>query len=273
MAGPFGFNGRILRIDLSALSSSVEVPNDAFWRIYGGGGLLATHYLLNETPPGIDAFDPENLLVLASSVVAGQPYAGLARFTAAAKSPLTGGIGEARAEGPFGAALKRSGYDAIVIRGAAKRPVRIAIADGTVSFHDASDLWGLRVQETEDRLAGLVPSDGVSATIGPAGENRVRFASIVSARSYQAARMGLGAVMGSKNLKAVTISGGALPPVADPQKCAAMTESYRKRMADNPLTRWQLEPPGFAAWVELHGIDAALCTYNYRDSAFEHASA
>jgi aldehyde:ferredoxin oxidoreductase len=273
MAGPFGFNGRILRIDLSALSSSVEVPDDAFWRIYGGGGLLATHYLLKETPPGIDAFDPENLLVLASSVVAGQPYAGLARFTAAAKSPLTGGIGEARAEGPFGAALKRSGYDAIVIRGAATRPVRIAIADGNVSFHDASDLWGLRVQETEDRLAGLVPPDGVSATIGPAGENRVRFASIVSARSYQAARMGLGAVMGSKNLKAVTISGGTLPAVADPRKCAAMTESYRKRMVHNPLTRWQLEPPGFAAWVELHGIDAALCTYNYRDSAFDHASA
>ena len=273
MTERFGYNGKILRIDLDTRTSSVEEPGELFWRLYGGGGLLAVHHLLKETPPGIDAFDPRNLLVLTSSVVAGQPYAGLARFTAAAKSPLTGGIGEALSEGPFGAALKRSGYDAIIVRGAATEALRIAIVDGTVSFHDASDLWGLSVQATEDRLAELVPPDSVSATIGPAGENRVRFASIVSARSYQAARMGLGAVMGSKRLKAISISGGKLPAVADPAKCAAMTESYRQRMVDNPLTRWQLDPPGFAAWVELHGIDAALCTYNYRDSAFEHASA
>ena len=273
MTALFGYNGKILHVDLGSRTSTVEEPDERFWRTYAGGGLLAAHYLLKETPAGIDAFDPRNLLILTSSVVAGQPYAALARFTAAAKSPLTGGIGEALSEGPFGAALKRSGYDAIIVRGAATGPLRIAIDDGVVSFHDASDLWGLSVQKTEDRLEGLLPADSVSATIGPAGENRVRFASIVSGRAYQAARLGLGAVMGSKRLKAISITGGTLPPVADPAKCAAMTESYRQRMVDNPLTRWQLNPPGFADWVELHGIDAALCTYNYRDTAFDHVSA
>ena len=92
----FGYHGKLLHVDLTAQRAWVEEPNDRFWRIYGGGGLLATYYLLRECSPGIDAFDPANLFILTSSVVAGHPYAGLARYTAAAKSPLTGGIGETR---------------------------------------------------------------------------------------------------------------------------------------------------------------------------------
>jgi aldehyde:ferredoxin oxidoreductase len=263
-----GFNGRILHIDLDTLSTEIEEPDPSFWRLYGGGGLLATSYLLKMTPSGLDAFDPKCLLIFTSSVVAGHPYAGLARFTVAGKSPLTGGIGEARCEGPFGAWLKRSGFDAIVVKGAAKEPTRISIADGLVSFHEASDLWGRKVQATVDALEAQIGSEFGSAVIGPAGENRVRFASVVSERSYQASRAGMGAVMGSKLLKAITISGGALPPVADPGRCEVMTASYAERMRKNPLTLWQLEPPGFSAWVQLHGLDAALCSYNYRDSEF-----
>ena len=97
-----GYNGKILHVDLDSLSFEIEEPDPNFWRLSGGGGLLATYYLLKMTPPRVDAFDPRNLLIFTSSVVAGQPYAGLARFTVAGKSPLTGGIGEARCEGPFG---------------------------------------------------------------------------------------------------------------------------------------------------------------------------
>ena len=104
----FGYHGKILHIDLSTRASWLEQPDERFWRIYGGGGLLAVCLLLKHCLPGMDAFDPRNLLILTSSVVAGHPYAGLARFTAAAKSPLTGGIGEARAEGPFGLADRKS---------------------------------------------------------------------------------------------------------------------------------------------------------------------
>src|SRR3972149_5198048 len=133
MSGPidrFGYHGKVLHVDLAAQRSWVEQPGDRFWRIYGGGGLLATYYLLRDCPPGIDAFDPANLLILTSSVVAGHPYAGLARYTVAAKSPLTSGIGEARCEGPFGVALQGSGVDSLVFPGGAARPPVVVIEDG-----------------------------------------------------------------------------------------------------------------------------------------------
>jgi aldehyde:ferredoxin oxidoreductase len=269
---PFGYHGKVLHIDLKARQVWTEEPEDTFWRIYGGGGLLATYYLLRNSPRGVDALSPGNLLILTSSVMAGHPYAGLARFTAVGKSPLTGGVGETRCEGPFGMALKGSGVDALVFYGAAERPTVVSIEDGQVAFHDAEALWGKRVSETVDALEAQFGADIHTAVIGPAGEQLVRYASIVSERSYQAARMGMGAVMGSKNLKAVVIRGEHRPPVAHPERCAALTESYRARMTENPLTRWQLEPPGFAAWVHTHGLDSALCTRNYREGAFEGAA-
>src|SRR3990172_7655022 len=130
----FGYHGKVLHVDLAAQRSWVEQPDERFWRIYAGGGLLATYYLLRDCPPGIDAFDPANLLVLTSSVVAGHPYAGLARYTAAAQSPLTGGIGETRCEGPFGVALKGSGVDCLVFHGAADKPVTVIVENGQVVF-------------------------------------------------------------------------------------------------------------------------------------------
>ncbi len=267
----FGYHGKVLHVDLTSQQSWIEEPDERFWRIYGGGGLLATYYLLRECPVGIDAFDPANLLILSSSVVAGHPYAGLARYTAAAKSPLTGGVGETRCEGPFGVALKGSGVDSLVFRGVSDQPTTVAIEDGEVTFHNAGELWGRPVSQTVDGLEAGFGPDIRSAVIGPAGERLVRFASIVSERSYQAARMGIGAVMGSKRLKAIVIRGDHHPLVADPETCVQITERYQAKMLDNALTRWQLDPPGFSAWVHLHGLDAALCTRNYRDAVFEAA--
>lgn len=268
-----GYHGRILHIDLTAASVRPEQPTEEFWRIYAGGGLLAAAYLLRHCAPGTDALAPGNPLIVTSSVVAGHPYAGLARCTFAAKSPLTGGVGETRCEGPFGIALKGSGADALLIEGASERPVGLLVEGGQASLFDASDLWGLSVGEATDRLAERYGESIHTAIIGPAGERLVRFASVVTDRGHQAARMGIGAVMGSKQLKAIVIRGDAHPPVADPDACAALTARYAERMRANPLTLWQLEPPGFAAWVHTHGIDAALCTRNYRDSVFESADA
>jgi aldehyde:ferredoxin oxidoreductase len=269
----FGYHGKVLHIDLGTRATWIEEPDDLFWRIYGGGGLLATTYLLRETPPNLDAFDAENRLIFASSVVAGHPYASLPQFTVAAKSPLSGGIGEARSEGPFGLALKQSGFDAILVKGVAERLTTLLIRGGEVAFHDAGELAGLAVNGTVDRLERTFGADVHTAVIGPAGEQRVRFASIVSDRTHQAARTGMGAVMGSKRLKAMVIAGGDLPPVADAMRCQAMSEQYRERIKGNPLTSWQFTPPGFAAWVHTHGIEAALCTHNYRDSVFSAADA
>ena len=269
MTERYGYHGKVLHVDLGARRAWVEEPGEIFWRVYAGGGLLGAYYLMRETRAGLDAFDAGNLLILASSVIAGHPYAGLARFTSAAKSPLTGGMGETRAEGPFGMALKGCGADALVFHGAAEAPCHVLVENGEVTFHDAVSEWGLGVQQTVDRLETRFGAGIHTAVIGPAGENRVRFASIISDRSYPAARMGMGAVMGSKGLKAVVLRGERRPAVADAGTCAALTALYEAKMRGNPLTRWQLEPPGFSAWVHLHGTDAALCTRNYRGGIFE----
>lgn len=269
----FGYFGKVLHINLSDKQTWIEEPDEVFWRRYAGGGLLAGYYLYRETPAKIDPLSKENLLIFSSSVMAGHPYPGLARFSVCAKSPLTGGMGEARCEGPFGKALKSSGADVIIFHGQSENPQVVSIEDGNVYFHNAEHLWGCMVGETVDYLKEQFDDSIHTVIIGPAGENQVRYASIVTDRQHQIARMGLGAVMGTKRLKGLVLKGGCLPPVADEDSCKRLAIYYRERMLINPLTRWQHDPPGFSCWVHTHGTDAALCTRNYRDSVFEHAEA
>ena len=272
-ARPYGYTGRILWIDLTHKTHRLETRDDLFWRRYGGGGLAATALLLESTRPGIDPLGPDNLLIFASSVVAGQPVPGLARFTTLAKSPLTGGIGETRTEGPWGIALKASGADIVVCSGVSKKPVTVVIENGNVEFRDAEDLWGQEVGASVDRLEAHLGKGIHTAVIGPAGENQVRFASIVTDRTFQACRMGMGAVMGAKQLKAVVIRGGERPSIYDPETIEQMAASYNQAMLENDLTRWQHDPPGFSCWLYLHGLDAALCVNNYRESTFDGIAA
>jgi aldehyde:ferredoxin oxidoreductase len=269
--GAFGYHGKILHIDLTQQTSFIEQPNENFWRVYAGGGLLATYFLYRDTPAGLDAFDPRNLLIFTSSVMAGVPYPGLARFTTAAKSPLTGGIGETRTEGPFGMAIKGAGVDAIIIKGKAPEKMVLKIEDGQVWFVPGEHYWEQTTTDVLIELKKTFGNDSHAAIIGPAGENLVRFASIVTDGSFQASRMGMGAVMGSKNLKALVLKGDQLPPVYDPDACEALANSYQERMLNNPLTKWQYDLPGFSCWVHTHGTDTALCTRNYSESVFELA--
>jgi aldehyde:ferredoxin oxidoreductase len=263
-----GYNGTILTVDLSTLSFEVSEPHEHYWRTFGGGGLLAAERLLRETPVGADPLGPENALIFASSVMAGQPYVGLASLAVCAKSPLTFGMGETHVEGPFSASFKESGFDVIVIKGRAAKPTLISIKEGDVSFIDAAEHWGKNVEATVDALEKSFGAGISTAVIGTAGENLVRFASIVTNRSFQASRMGMGAVMGSKNLKALVIAPGKRPAVADAKRAQELTDLYTSRIPTNPLSDWQFQPPGFAAWVHTHGLDAALCTKNFRESAF-----
>lgn len=263
-----GYHGAVLWIDLNQRTQQLVAYDELFWRRTVGGGLLATRLLLEHTPPGIDPLGPENLLIFASSVAAGHPYAGLARFTTAAKSPLTGGIGETRTEGPWGLALKACGADAIVISGQASAPLALVVEHGAAAFLDACELWGLPVAAATDALQARWGVGSQVAAIGPAGENLVRFASIVTDYSYQASRMGMGAVMGAKRLKAVVLRPGAPPPVFDRGALEALTDNFSQRIAHNELSRWQQRPPGFSCWIYLHGLDAALCADNYQHSSF-----
>ncbi len=224
----YGYNGKILFIDLNDQTFRYEERDENFWRTYVGGGLASTFLLCEQTAPGIDPLGKDNLLIFSSSVVAGQPAPGLARFTTSAKSPLTGGIGETRTEGPFGVAIKGCGADIIVIKGKAQKPVSILLEKGGTSFIESADWWGMLVGQTADAIENLFGSNVHHAIIGPAGENLVRFASIVTDRTFQASRMGMGAVMGSKNLKALIIKNNNIPPVFNENLLNSITEDFSR---------------------------------------------
>ena len=269
----YGYHGRILHVDLGSRTTTVEEPDDIFYRLYAGGGLLGTYYLLKETRSGIDPLSPENLLIFSNSVIAGYPAAGLVRYIVTSKSPLTNGIGETRCEGKWAVSLKKSGFDAIIIHGAAETPSGLMIDDGQVSFFDAADLWGKTIGESTDLLETRFGEDIDVAAIGNAGENLVRFASIVSSRTHQAQRMGMGAVMGSKRLKAIVLRGGELPAIADPDTYDRVNRNFERDIESNTLSSWQKNLPGFAVWVHLVGLDAALTTENFRTATFADVDA
>ena len=204
-------------------------------------------------------------------MIAGNDAPGLARFSVVSKSPLTGGIAETRCEGPFGMRLKASGYDALVFHGRSSRPVYAFVGDGVLEIREATGLWGTDTWTATRSLAAQHPGADVSiAAIGRAGENRVRFASIVTDFSIQAMRMGVGAVMGSKNLKAVVLKGGALPPVHDQALLQDLRRRFVEDMHRNVLSMWQKDPPGFAAYLDLADVDTAyLGTRNYTDTVHQ----
>lgn len=265
----YGYNGKILFVDLNTRAFHVETLDEVFYRQYVGNGILGAYYLMTRTPAGIDAFDPENLLMFLSGAVNGHAGPGLARFTVCGKSPVTGGIGEARSEGPFAVALKKSGYDGIVMSGRLDAPGVLVIEDGQASIEDASGLWGKKISETTDILSKCHPGCEVAA-IGEAGEKMVRFANIVSGKCHQASRSGMGAVMGSKNLKAVCISGGKMPELKDAQALSRIADSFKARMQANPLAMWQHDRPGFGVWIHTHGIDASVCVDNYQSAICDY---
>ena len=266
---PLGFHAKVLWIDLTTQTAIWEPRPETFFRQWGGCGLLATKLLLETTPPRLDPFDPRNPLIFASSVIAGHNGPGLSRFVVCAKSPLTFGIGEARSEGPFAQALKQSGAEAIVFTGRSDAPVSVIIEGGKVNFLDATKLWGMTTPETTEALESKLGAAVQVAAIGPAGEKLVRFASIVTDGTFQAMRMGMGAVMGSKNLKAFAIVDGTLPEVANASGLEAIGNSFAERIAGNPLSNWQKQAPGFSNWIHLQGLQSALCVNNYSKATLE----
>jgi aldehyde:ferredoxin oxidoreductase len=261
---------RLLHVDLATGEAAQREPGEDHLRQYAGGSLLALHHLMRATPAGLDAYAPQAPLIFASSVLAGYPYAGLPRFSVVAKSPLTGGLGEARAEGPWGVALAAAGQVALVLTGRAPEPSYLLVEGGRARIEPAADLRGADTGTATRLLRDRHGTDAHVAVIGPAGERLVRYASIVTDRYFTAPRMGLGAVMGSKNLKAVVlvadVATAAVPP-ARPEVLAQLTGRYAAGIAGNPQTLAQQTPPGFGAWI---GGGEALAGYlgveNYRTS-------
>lgn len=225
---------RILRVDLSQKTIQEQEYPEAWLRKYVGGDGLAAKVLYDEVPPGIAALDPESRLVVSAGPLAGTTVLASCNFSVAAKSPLTGIIYNSHCNGTFARQLKFSGYDAVVIQGESEKPVYLWIHDGKAEIRDATALWGKDTWDTEDSIRQELGHRELSCMcIGLAGENLVPMAGIVSDKSHLAARGGLGAVMGSKKLKAIAAYGEKEVPIVEPERFAELVDGWRKAtMAD-----------------------------------------
>ena len=269
----YGYTGRILHLDLTEGRLWVETPPETFYRTYMGGSAMGLYYILREMPPGLDPFDPRNVLTLFLSPLTGAPISGQSRLMANAKSPLTGAIGDSQSGGFFPAELKYAGFDGLVIRGRAPRPVYLWIHDGEAELRDAAHLWGRTTGEVEEILYEELGDDQIEvAQIGPAGERRVRFAAIINMANRAHGRTGMGAVMGSKNLKAIAVRGRWRPPVYDPQALQRLIRqgpaAYEANLAVKNLGIY-----GTAGVLAAQNAAGGQPTRNYTSGFFEGADA
>ncbi len=222
---PGGYNGKILRVNLSDNRISIEEIGDAFCRKYLGGAGFIAYFLLKELPQGVDPLSPSNKIIFATGPLTGVHLPGSGRHCVGAKSPLTNTIAKAEVGEFWGSELKFAGYDAVIIEGKADRPVYLWINDGQASIRDASHLWGKNTKETQDTIRTELKDEKVRVgMIGPAGENLVRYACIMHGLYDAAGRGGLGAVMGSKNLKAIAVRGHKAPQVAEAERVKEVRE-------------------------------------------------
>ena len=263
----FGYWNKILHVDLTARSVSVEEPGDAFFRTYGGGRGLIGHYLLKHVPPGADPLGPNNVLVLAPGVLTGAPVPGAGRHSVGAKSPLNGGFGEAESGGFWGAELKRAGWDAVVVHGASATPVYLWINEGEVQFRDAGHLWGKVTGEVEEAIQEELGDPRIRvAQIGPAGENLVRFANVVNDLNEVAGRTGMGAVMGSKKLKAIAVRGKTPVKLADQAALLAISK-WVSSTVDQVHRGFHEYGTGGA--MQGKSLEGGIPAFNYRNGSFE----
>ncbi|MCY3784448.1 MAG: aldehyde ferredoxin oxidoreductase family protein [Chloroflexi bacterium] len=257
---------RFLRVDLTTGRLSVERPEPDFMRLHMGGRNVIAHTLLSEVPPEIDAFDPENRLVFALGPITGVSVPGGSRHSVGAKSPLTGLFGESEAGGYWGAELKRAGWDAIIVQGRAAHPVYLWIHDDEVELRDARPLWGKLTGPVEDRIRAELADPQVRvAQIGPAGENLVRFACVVHDLNEVAGRTGLGAVMGSKNLKAIAVRGTQPVSAADPRAIAGVARWVAQETLAPGEPHHRLHTWGTGAMVKSKQLEGHLVAHNFRD--------
>ncbi len=267
------YKGNILHVDLTSGELTIEHPDESFYRKYIGGSAMGLYYVLKHTPARTDPFSPENTLTFFSSLPTGLTISGQSRLTVNAHSPLSGGVGDSQCGGLFPAALKFAGFDGIVVRGAAKKPIYLFLDDGKAELRDASLLWGKMTHETEEMLKKEIGDDKIEvAQIGPAGETLVRFAAIMSMHNRANGRTGMGAVMGSKKLKAVVVRGRQHVEAADKAVITRM-HKWGVENLDSIADMKGLAKNGTADVIMFQNSIGSLPTRNYAEGQFEKAEA
>lgn len=271
-----GYAGRIAWIDLTEGTVTDQVLEEEIARKYLGGKGLGAYLLYNNVSPDTDPYAPENKVIFITGPLTGTTIPATARSGVVTKSPMTGTFLDTYAGGSFGPHMKYAGYDAVVITGKAKDPVYIMVDGGNISIKGAEHLWGLSSLETENQLHRELKPEKKSkvsvASIGQAGEGLVRFANIITEkRAY--GRGGAGAVMGSKNLKAVAIKGDGKVPIADQKAYKEIEKRCRRNIAEHRLTKRGGVFPSVGTWmtVDLTQNTGTLPTRNWQENTFEHA--
>ncbi len=272
-APKYGWVGRIARVDLTTGKVRTHELERDLPAPYLGGRGFGARILYDEVGPSVDPLSPQNLLIFATGPLTGTKAPTGGRFSVSTKSPLTGTVHDSNSGGKWGVRFKGAGYDALIITGAANAPVWLLIDEKGIRLNDAEKLWGLDVESTTDMLLGPVnrPDLASVACIGPAGEKLVRFASIINDRSRAAGRGGVGAVMGSKNLKAIVACGNQKPALADASGFEFAVYESRKAIRQNPITAIGLPKYGTAGLVKIMNLLGALPTRNFQDCFFEDA--
>ena len=254
------------KIDLSSRTVTPLEISERTFRLYVGGKMMGTRLLLDLTPSGLDPLSPEAMIVINTSPANGTGAPSSSRFNLSFKNVMTGGIASSNCGGQFGVMLKKAGWDGIVLTGRADAPVWIEILDGEVLFHDATHLWGMNTEEVQTQF----PKHYGKLVIGPAGENLVRFASAVSGERV-AGRCGAGAVLGSKNVKAVVAYGTQPAPVWKPEKLDRYIGKWVRFLRKHPMTGESLPNYGSAGLVNKANATNALPTHNFKYGHFKDA--
>lgn len=268
-----GYNGKILRVNLTEKTFKNEVLNLDDAQKYIGGRGLGTKILLDEINPAIDALSSENKLIFITGPLSGTPVPTGGRYMVVTKSPLTGTVACSNSGGHWGAELKFAGYDIVIVEGKSEKPVYINIEDDKVAIRDAGHLWGKLVSETTNELKNEVAEKSRILTIGPGGEKLSKMAAIMNDFDRAAGRSGVGAVMGSKNLKAITVRGTGKVELFDAEKLKEVVAVCNKAIKDNGVTGQGLPTYGTAVLVNILNENGALPVNNFQKAYFDKAEA
>jgi aldehyde:ferredoxin oxidoreductase len=266
-----GRSDRIAHVDLTRGAIDIETPSETFLRKYVGGSAMGMYYILKGTKPGIDPFGPDNVLTLFVSLLTGAPISGQSRMCANALSPLVDGIGDSQCGGFFPAEMRFSGFLGLVVKGKASSPVYLWLHDAQAELRPAGHLWGKTTSQVDDLLKAELKDDKIEiAQCGPAGERLVRLAAIINMGNRANGRTGLGAVMGSKNLKAVVVRGTSKKlDWADAKRLNEMAKAGAAEVGKNGDVE-ALQKYGTASVVAPQHLGGTLPTFNYTAGQFEH---
>jgi aldehyde:ferredoxin oxidoreductase len=268
---PYGFNGKLLRVNLTNRYLKVEEKSDSFYRRLLGGRNVAAYLMLQEISPEVKPLDPENKIIFTTSVLTGTPIPGTSRFTVAAKSPLTGGYGESEAGGWWGPELKFAGFDAIIVEGRSKEPVYIWIDNGNVEIRSAEKLWGKETGIVQEEIKKELGDEKIKVLqIGPAGEKLVKYAAITNELRHWCGRTGLGAVMGSKNLRAIAVRGTSHVAMKEKDGVLEYTKWFARNVGKHPGLQDLMELGTAKNVIPLNEM-GLLPTSNFRKGSFKEA--